>query len=396
MHPLLIPLLSLPLLAAVAPVQGGGPPMPADTEIVTTASGLKYSVLAEGSGPRPKSGSMVKVHYSGWLTDGTPFDSSRTRGTPFEFQLGMGNVIAGWDEGVALMQKGSRLKLTIPYELAYGEAGRPPTIPPKSTLVFDVELLDFQVLPDMQPADPEKQVKLESGLVYQVLEPGEGEPIPKGHLCTFEYALFTTEGELVDTSLTRGGTVQDTAGESQMAFMNEILPLMRTGAWWRVEVPSKLAFGSRTVPKLPPDSTSVWQIRVVSTQPPLPAPAFAPLDPAKTVTTASGLKYEVVREAPAEAKKPRLGQQVTVHYAGWLTDGTPFDSSYRTGSTSAFTLGRVITGWNEGLQLMGEGAIYRFEIPAGLAYGASGRPPKIPANATLIFTIELIKAGAGD
>jgi peptidylprolyl isomerase len=104
MHPLLIPLLSLPLLAAVAPAQGGGPPMPADTEIVTTASGLKYSVLAEGSGPRPKSGSMVKVHYSGWLTDGTPFDSSRTRGTPFEFQLGMGNVIAGWDEGVALMQ----------------------------------------------------------------------------------------------------------------------------------------------------------------------------------------------------------------------------------------------------------------------------------------------------
>src|SRR5688572_10728888 len=112
MHPLLVPLLSLPLLAGVAHAQSKGPPPPADTQIVTTASGLKYSVLGEGSGPRPKSGSMVKVHYSGWLTDGTPFDSSRNRGTPFEFQLGTGGVIAGWDEGVALMQKGSRFKLT--------------------------------------------------------------------------------------------------------------------------------------------------------------------------------------------------------------------------------------------------------------------------------------------
>ena len=196
--------------------------------------------------------------------------------------------------------------------------------------------------------------------------------------------------------MVRGGTVQDTCGESQMTFMNEILPLMSTGAWWRVEVPTKLAFGSRPIPKLPPDSTSVWQLRVVSITAPLPAPAYTPLDPAKTVSTASGLKYEVVREAPADAKKPRLGQQVTVHYAGWLTDGTPFDSSFKKGAPSDMVLGRVITGWNEGLQLMGEGAIYRFEIPAGLAYGALGKPPVIPANATLVFSIELIKVGAGN
>jgi FKBP-type peptidyl-prolyl cis-trans isomerase len=391
MHSVPATLLSLSLLAALAPAQDR--PIPADTQIVTTASGLKYSVLKEGSGGRPKTGSLVTVHYSGWLTDGTPFDSSVERGEPFQFALGNGSVIQGWDEGVALMQKGSRFKLTVPYELAYGEQGRPPMIPPKSTLIFEVELLDFTIVPEMVAAAPDKQVKLPSGIVYQVLEAGAGETAPVGYLCEFEYALFTTEGELLDSSHARNTTVKDTCGESRMGFMNEVLPLMRPGAWWRVDVPTQMAFGSRPVPKLAPDSTSVWQLRLVSVKAPLPAPAFAALTPEKTVTTTSGLKYEVVREAPAGAAKPRLGQQVTVHYSGWLTDGTPFDSSFKKGEPSVFQLGRVITGWNEGVQLMGEGAAYRFEIPANLAYGAAGRPPAIPQNATLVFYIELIKVG---
>ena len=150
MHSVPATLLSLSLLAGLAPAQNR--PIPADTQIVTTASGLKYSVLAEGSGARPKSGSLVTVHYSGWLTDGTPFDSSVERGEPFQFTLGNGSVIKGWDEGVALMQKGSRFKLTVPYDLAYGEQGMPPVIPPKSTLIFEVELLDFTIVPEMVAA----------------------------------------------------------------------------------------------------------------------------------------------------------------------------------------------------------------------------------------------------
>lgn len=394
MNPFPTTLLSLSLLAGVAHAQTKDRPVPADTQIVTTASGLKYSVLQEGSGPRPKAGTNVSVHYSGWLTDGTPFDSSYTRGEPLEFPLGTGSVIQGWDEGIALMQKGSRLKLTIPYELAYGEAGRPPTIPPKSALIFEVELVDFLVLPEMVPADPAQQIQLESGIAYQVLEAGEGEIVPKGYLCELEYALFTPAGELLDSSHARKTTIKDSCGESSMPFMNEVLPLMRIGAWWRVEVPYALAFGSRRIsPKLQPDSKAIWQLRVVSIKASLPVPAFVALTPEKTVTTATGLKYEVVREAPADAKKPRLGQKVTVHYAGWLTDGTPFDSSYKKGDTTVLKLGQVITGWNEGLQLMGEGAAYRFEIPANLAYGAAGRPPMIPQNATLVFYIELIKVG---
>lgn len=111
--------------------------------IVTTPSGLKYEDVKAGDGAEAKAGDRVKVHYTGTLEDGTKFDSSVDRGVPFEFTLGAREVIKGWDEGVAGMKAGGKRKLTIPYDLAYGEEGRPPTIPPKATLIFDVELLEI-------------------------------------------------------------------------------------------------------------------------------------------------------------------------------------------------------------------------------------------------------------
>jgi FKBP-type peptidyl-prolyl cis-trans isomerase len=110
--------------------------------IVTTPSGLRYEVLAPGTGAEAKAGQKVSVHYTGTLTDGTKFDSSRDRGKPFSFTLGAKEVIAGWDEGVAGMKVGERRRLTVPPELGYGAEGFPPDIPPKATLIFDVELLD--------------------------------------------------------------------------------------------------------------------------------------------------------------------------------------------------------------------------------------------------------------
>ena len=108
---------------------------------VKTASGLYYVVDKQGTGAKPAKGQTVSVHYTGKFTDGTKFDSSVDRNQPFEFPLGQGRVIKGWDEGIALMNVGSKYKLIIPYQLAYGEQGRMPTIPAKSALVFDVELL---------------------------------------------------------------------------------------------------------------------------------------------------------------------------------------------------------------------------------------------------------------
>jgi FKBP-type peptidyl-prolyl cis-trans isomerase FkpA len=106
-----------------------------------TGSGLQIEKLVDGNGAAPKAGDRVTVHYTGWLTDGRKFDSSVDRGQPFVFTIGRGQVIRGWDEGVATMRVGDKVRLTIPPEMGYGARGAGGVIPPNATLIFEVELL---------------------------------------------------------------------------------------------------------------------------------------------------------------------------------------------------------------------------------------------------------------
>ncbi|HRQ88841.1 MAG TPA: FKBP-type peptidyl-prolyl cis-trans isomerase [Bacteroidia bacterium] len=128
-----------PTVNPASPAQTGAAPAPSGVQ--TTYSGLKYEVLRAGSGARPSSYNRVKVHYHGYLPNGTVFDSSVQRGQPAEFPLN--KVIAGWQEGIPLMQVGSKYRFTVPPHLAYGAAGMPPKIGPNQTLMFDVELLEI-------------------------------------------------------------------------------------------------------------------------------------------------------------------------------------------------------------------------------------------------------------
>jgi peptidylprolyl isomerase len=113
------------------------------SDTVTTASGLKYIIVTKGNGATPKAGQSIKVQYTGKLLDGSVFDSSVKRGEPFEFAVGTGMVIKGWDEALLTMSKGEKRTLIIPPALGYGPNGYPPVIPPNATLVFDVELISF-------------------------------------------------------------------------------------------------------------------------------------------------------------------------------------------------------------------------------------------------------------
>jgi len=141
-------LASAPLVAQQAPAKGSqaakpAPPKAAKLEPapVVTPSGLKYWDLKVGTGTEAVKGKTVSVHYTGWLTNGKKFDSSVDAGRPYDFRIGAGSVIKGWEEGVAGMKIGGKRKLEIPPALAYGKDGYPGIIPPNSTLIFEIELL---------------------------------------------------------------------------------------------------------------------------------------------------------------------------------------------------------------------------------------------------------------
>ncbi len=364
---------------------------------VKTASGLSYTVLKEGkAGTQPHPGDVVYVHYVGTLLNGTKFDSSRDRKRPFDFPLGAGQVIKGWDEGVALMNVGSTVRFVVPANLAYGKQRRA-KIPPDSTLVFEVELLSVKRMPRFRDVTGEDVQKTETGVSYIIDEPGEGRAIETQDVVKVRYAVWSATGDLIVCSEQRrdhrmAGTCDNLRLTRIGAkFLKDAVKLLKVGGSARFKVPADQCWGTAQVhPKLPAGTDSVWQLTLEKV---VNVPAFAQLDPAKTTTTESGLKYQVIQAGPDGGAKPAATDKVTVHYTGWLPNGKMFDSSHAREETIDFPLNGVIKGWTEGVQLMQVGSTFLFEIPGNLAYGERGSPPTIPPNATLIFLVELKKIG---
>lgn len=376
-------------LAASAPAQDPPKPaadgIPADTEVKTMPSGLKYSVLKEGgTGAKPKLGDRVKVHYTGWLTDGKKFDSSRDRGAPAEFVLGQ--VIQGWNLALVEMTPGARWKLTIPPDLGYGAGGAGGVIPGNATLIFDVELLSFKGAPEFRRPDPAAQVKTATGLKYQVLAPGEGACVADGETFELAYTIYDDKGTPLQSSELSGEPIVGKKEEMQLPFLKEAPSLMKPGTDLMLEVPPELCWGDRAMGNLPPKATTFWRLRLVRIGKVRPAPAFEMPPADKLETTPSGLKLWIVKQGAGDS--PAMGENVVVDYAGWLLDGTLFDDSYKRGMPATFAVGGLIAGWNEALQRLKPGAVAWLVVPGNLAYGPRSQG-KIPPNATLVFRMEL-------
>ena len=364
------------------------PTMPQE---VTTPSGLKYTIMKSGTGAiSPKMGDSVKVHYRGVLADGTEFDSSYKREEPTTFRLGQ--VIEGWNEGLTYMTVGAKYKFTIPPKLGYGENGTGP-IPPNATLTFEVELLEITEGPRFRKGDPAKQQKTESGIVYEVVKDSDGATIKDSDVVVVRYTFWNTSSKLLQTC-DPGKELRGTPKDMPLPFLKEAAKLMKVGQCVRFEAPPAMVFGAADKGSdLPPNSTTVWQLEVVRVVAPMPVPPFPAPNIATMSKTASGLQYQVLTDGDPKKPSPKMGASVSVHYAGWLQDGTLFDSSWGRGEPTEFKLGQVIAGWNEALMMMHPGASILLVIPPNLAYGARGSGPKIGPNATLVFRIDLLDGG---
>ncbi|HSJ56186.1 MAG TPA: FKBP-type peptidyl-prolyl cis-trans isomerase [Anaerolineae bacterium] len=377
----------------VAPTEEAAAPTAGEGEAVATASGLQFISIQEGTGRSPEPGDVVSVHYLGTLEDGTEFDSSYSRGEPISFPLGQGQVIPGWEEGIAMLREGGKARLIIPPDLAYGSEGAGGVIPPDATLIFEVELVSISEGSPDSPVevDAADYVESDTGLKYYDLQEGSGAEAEPGTVVMLHYTGWLGDGTKFDSSIDRGSSVSFPLGEGAvLPGWEEGVTGMKVGGKRQIVIPPALGYGSEGAGGvIPPDATLILEVDLLDVLEGAPA-APAEVAPATYVETDSGLKYYDLRKGEGPAAE--TGQMVQVHYTGWLEDGTKFDSSLDRGEPFSFVLGsgQVIPGWDEGVAGMQVGGYRQLVIPPDLAYGADGAGEVIPPNSTLIFEVELL------
>ena len=233
-------------------------------EEIKTASGLVFIDEIIGTGKNPKTGDKVVVHYTGTLENGTKFDSSIDRDRPFEFTIGVGRVIKGWDEGVASMKVGGKRKLIIPSNLGYGSRDMG-TIPPNSTLLFDIELIEIkEKFVDTDFSLPGKEEVTESGLRMIIHKEGNGQIPIAGQTVKVHYTGILEDGTQFDSSHDRGRPFSFQLGQGRVIKgWDEALSLMSKGEKRTLIIPSELGYGSRNMGAIPPNSTLVFEVELI-------------------------------------------------------------------------------------------------------------------------------------
>ncbi|XP_057474166.1 peptidyl-prolyl cis-trans isomerase FKBP62-like [Actinidia eriantha] len=342
--------------------------------------GLKKKLVKEGEGwDTPDNGDEVEVHYTGTLLDGTQFDSSRDRGTPFKFTLGQGQVIKGWDQGIKTMKKGENAIFTIPSELAYGESGSSPTIPPNATLQFDVELLSWVSV---------KDICKDGGLFKKILAEGEKWENPKD----MDEVLVKYEARLEDgTLVAKSDGVEFTVKEGYFCpALAKAVKTMKKGEKVLLTVKPQYAFGEKGKAALgdegavPPNATLEITLELVSW---------------KTVTEVTDDK-KVIKKTLKEGEgyeRPNEGSIVKLKLIGKLQDGTVFLRKGHDNDEQLFEFKtdeeQVIEGLDKAVMKMKKGEVALLIVAPEYAFGSSESQQElavVPPNSTVYYEVELV------
>ncbi|KAF5465108.1 hypothetical protein F2P56_015139 [Juglans regia] len=341
-------------------------------------NGLKKKLVKEGEGwETPSAGDEVEVHYTGTLLDGTQFDSSRDRGTSFKFKLGQGQVIKGWDEGIKSMKKGEKAIFTIPPELAYGESGSPPAIPPNAILQFDVELLSWTSI---------KDICKDGGIFKKILTKGEKWENPKD----LDEAFVKYEARLEDgTLISKSDGVEFNVGNGYFCpALSKSVKTMKKGEKVLLTVKPQYAFGESGRPAsgdegaVPPNATLQITVELVSWK------------AVSEITKDKKVLKKILKEGEGY-ERPNDGAVVQVKLIGKLDDGTIFTKKGHEEEPFEFKVDeeQVVDGLDRAVKKMKKGEVALVTIQPEYAFGPSETQQElaiVPANATVDYEVELL------
>ncbi|KAJ4838881.1 Peptidyl-prolyl cis-trans isomerase fkbp65 [Turnera subulata] len=341
--------------------------------------GLKKKLLKEGEGwDTPDSGDEVEVHYTGTLLDGTQFDSSRDRGTPFKFTLAQGQVIKGWDIGIKTMKKGENALFTIPPDLAYGASGSPPTIPPNATLQFDVELLSWSSV---------KDICKDGGVIKKILAEGEKWENPKD----LDEVLVKFEAQLEDgTVVAKSDGVEFTVKEGYFCpALSKAVKTMKKGEKVHLTVKPQYGFGengkaaSGAEGAVPPNATLQIKLELVSWK------------TVSEVTNDKKVTKKILKEGEG-FERPNEGAVVKLKLIGKLEDGTVFlKKGHDDDELFEFKTDeeQVIDGLDRAVTTMKKGEVALLTVAPEYAFGSSESKQELAVvspNSTVYYEVELV------